>query len=211
MKRVMIFLAIILSFVTISKSQNKSDIFTTKTLVWYGLDFSKAKLVGTFSEMGSAGMKSGLDMKTKYFKGWNDLFFSESKKFNLQKTFRKDDIKFDLSVIENRNSQVDENSILGYNTITLTNDDIQNIVSSYNSNAKEGIGLVFIVENFNNIKSDAFASIFVTFFDINSKKVLLTDKLVTKPAGIGLRNYWAGAIYKMLKEIEEQKYNQWRK
>jgi trans-2-enoyl-CoA reductase len=83
------------------------------------------------------------------------------------------------------------------------------MVNNYKGDVKkEGIGLSFIVENFN--KGSQMATVYVTFFDIASKKVLISEKLSGKAMGIGMRNYWAGAIKAMLKQIDLTEYKNWK-
>ena len=51
----------------------------------------------------------------------------------------------------------------------------------------------------------------VAFFDISTKKILLTQLMIGKPTGAGLRNYWIGAIYDILKQIDNYQYRKWVK
>jgi hypothetical protein len=76
-------------------------------------------------------------------------------------------------------------------------------------NKKEGLGLSFIIESFD--KPNARASLWVVFFDIESKKILLSKHCVGKPVGFGIRNYWAGAIRHIMNEIRYCKYRKWNK
>jgi len=39
----------------------------------------------------------------------------------------------------------------------------------------------------------------VTFFDIQTKQVLLTEKIDGKAGGYGFRNFWEGAYFKVMK------------
>lgn len=45
------------------------------------------------------------------------------------------------------------------------------------------------------------ATFFFVFFDNETMEIIDTLKVVSKPNGIGLRNYWAGAYYRGLSEI----------
>ncbi|HEY4155544.1 MAG TPA: hypothetical protein VGM24_08950, partial [Puia sp.] len=60
-------------------------------------------------------------------------------------------------------------------------------------------------------KSDKAIAIWVAFVDINSKKVLLTDRVEGKVGmGFGFRNYWATGIKSVLEQIEKKKYKEWK-
>jgi len=46
---------------------------------------------------------------------------------------------------------------------------------------------------------------------MKTKEVLIAERLMSKPAGVGLRNFWAGAIHRTMKEIRDSRYMVWRK
>ena len=85
---------------------------------------------------------------------------------------------------------------------SITETDVQKIISDYKSD-KDGYGLVFVVESFN--KTAVQGAIWVTYFDIKSKKVVFTTKLTSKPMGFGLRNFWAGSVYGIMKLAQHDK------
>jgi hypothetical protein len=41
--------------------------------------------------------------------------------------------------------------------------------------------------------------------------VLLAERMVGVPVGFGLRNYWAGGLYAVLKQIRKTEYKAWQK
>ncbi len=59
-----------------------------------------------------------------------------------------------------------------------------------------------------NCKTNSY--IYVAFFDIATQKVILTENFKEIPMGIGVRNYWAGAILKVFKLVEREKMNEWK-
>lgn len=181
-------------------------------MVWYGLDFSQAKFVGEFTNIGDTPNGSGNELKNKHIPSWNTLILNEPNKFTVRKSFRKSNVYNDLSIVNDRNSKVNADKITSYNTYKFENDviTVNSIISEYKGGDKtEGLGVVFIVESFDKMAN--MATIHVTFFDIASKKVLLSEKIVEKPsAGIGVRNYWASALAKIFKEIDANKISQWQ-
>lgn len=54
------------------------------------------------------------------------------------------------------------------------------------------------------------AVVYVTVFDIKTKNVLILERMVGKPMGIGLRNFWAGAMKHVIKQITTDYYNLWK-
>src|SRR5688572_33366063 len=71
-------------------AQDKSKVFSSTEMVWYGMDFTKATFVGQFDQGMGAAPANGLDMKNKYIPAWNNLIAGEQKKFDLCRAFRKD-------------------------------------------------------------------------------------------------------------------------
>ena len=67
---------------------------------------------------------------------------------------------------------------------------------------------MFIMESMN--KASAQASMYVTFIDLASGKVLLTERMTAKAAGFGFRNYWAKTVYEVLDDIKKSKYKEWK-
>ena len=183
-------------------SQTTKDIFTLDQLTWYGLDFSKAKMVG------SEGFKKPSEIKSKLFNDWNNTIITESIKFDLKRFFRKATVTNELGLVEKRNQTVDVDNLVTNNTYTLELSEVDKIISEYKTDKKEGIGVVFIIESFD--KTIAKGTMYVTFFSLATKKVLLTEKMTGKAGGAGLKGYWLGSVFNVLKQIDEGKYKEWK-
>jgi hypothetical protein len=107
------------------------------------------------------------------------------------------------------NSKIDVDACMVFNEGKIERNEIDGMVKKYVPDVKkEGIGCSFIIENFN--KGTQTADFYVTFFDIASKKVLVCEKMSCKAAGIGMRNYWAGAIKAALKQIDATEWKNWK-
>ena len=92
----------------------------------------------------------------------------------------------------------------------ISESDINNIVENYNfSNINQKIVLVFIVERLDKPKEQAV--FWVTLINSRTKEIILTERMIGKPRGFGFRNYWAGAVYDIIKQIKKKKYKEWRK
>jgi hypothetical protein len=77
---------ILIAFAIPCFSQNAEDLFKASptTIHWLGIDFSKVRLVGDFSQFASAGTKSSVEVKNKYFPAWNRLVLDEREKFDVK-------------------------------------------------------------------------------------------------------------------------------
>ncbi len=204
MKKLILILALVLYFAPTAFSQNVTNIFNLSSCTWYGLDFSKVKLIG------SEGFNDTQAIKDQFFSSWNYLVLNEPEKYNIGKAFNKQNVDYYLDVINERNKlpEIDD-LVTADNNYSISEDEVKSIISEYRSEGKSGMGIVFIMESFNKYIEEG--TMWVTFFDIESRKVLFADKLSGKAGGFGFRNYWAKTYYNVIKEVEKKKYKQWRK
>lgn len=170
------------------------DIFLTDEITFFGLDFSSCRLIGTH------GFTNPADICNRYFKAWNSLFYKEQVKFNLHSFFIKKSVRYNSIIVESRNKVDDPYSIRIMDNYEIPSEKIEEIIGEYNTTGLEaGIGVVFIVESLNSIiKKGIFH---LVYFDIANRKALLDIKLSGKPFGLGIRNFWMGAVYDVLKQI----------
>ena len=187
------------------------DVFNSKSIVWYGLNFSEARMIGQFDQAMGAGPATSSDLKNKWIPGWNALIQTEQKNYKIKEAFQKDDVFYDVTPTDKQNYDINNNELMSFNSYVFK--DAQKtanaIVSKLSGSQKtEGIGVTFIVESFN--KSSDEAVIYVTVFDIKTKNILILERMVGKPMGIGLRNFWAGAVKHVIKQITTDYYSKWR-
>jgi hypothetical protein len=175
----------------INAQLNTSDIFEVNEITWYGLDFSNVRLIGAI------GFKDPEKIKSYYFDAWNSLIIYEPNKYKLDKFFHKDSVKQYLGIVTDRNTLPNLDKLVTETEYSFGAEKVMQIISEYDSGEKEGVGLVFIVESLN--KYEEKAIIWVTFFNIETKQVLLTEKLDGKAEGYGFRNFWAGAYHRVMK------------
>jgi hypothetical protein len=176
-------------------AQGYSQSIADKSMTFFGVDFSKAKMIG------GDGFKDPADVKLK-FTAWNGLFKSEADKYDLYKPFKKDKIDFDFTNVESRNQAVKTEGLITNNDYSITPAQVESIVRSYDTKGKTGLGCVFVVESFD--KSRVAGYIYVVLFDISSKKILVNKRMEEKPGGFGLKNYWAKAILETIEDSQSQ-------
>jgi hypothetical protein len=198
----------LLFLVVALKAQDKSKVYSASEIVWFGMDFTKAKFVGQFDQGMGAMPATGGDMKNKWIPQWNNLVASEQQNFDFKKALDKD-IYYDIATMNSLNSKIDPDKCMDVNPGKISKADVEAAVKHYSSdNKKEGVGLAFLVENFN--KGAQVADVYVTFFDIASKKVLICEKMSGAAKGIGMRNYWAGAIKTIIKDLGNGTFKSWK-
>jgi hypothetical protein len=201
-----VLLVVLLFTTSTSQAQSVQDVFTTKQLTWYGLDFSLAKFVGEFNMISAANPKDATQVRDVLMDDWNDIIVREKTKYDLRKFYKKDEVLTNLAPVQTLNDKIDTDIIMAQNApAALEEEKIQAALKKYGSASQGGIGLVFVVESFN--KDEELGTIHITFFDTKSNKILLIKRLQTKPGGFGLRNYWVRTAYEAMNESSKN----WKK
>ena len=80
----------------------------------------------------------------------------------------------------------------------ITDADIAEMVKSFKLDAREGMGLVFVMDRL--VKNQAVGCMYVVFFDIPSRKVIRSERVCGRAGGAGFRNYW----FRPVKETVER-------
>lgn len=209
MKKTIILFA--LSFVVaISNAQTAKDFFNSSSKVtWLGLDFSNAQLVGEFSQFADAGSNSTDEVKDKYFPAWNNFFYTEADKYNVSDMIRNSDVDLDIEMIMELNKNADSKKLRTYDAKRYSEEDIKSFVKKYDLKGKSGLGLVLINETLN--KNEEMAYYHFVVIDMASKKVLFQERMIGKPGGFGLKNYWAKSFYNVMADVEKKYFKKWGK
>ena len=178
-----------------------SKVIAAQKIDWYGLDFSRAKMIGP------EGFRNPDAPVIKIHYGWNNTTKSESSKYDPGKFIGKT-ANIDFDVCNARNKKITEEGLVINEEYHLLPKDIQEIVNEYPKKIDGNIGLVFIKEAFN--KTEEKGYIWVTFFDEKTGQVLVTERVPGNASGFGFRNYWLGAVYNVLKNTKKL-YKEWVK
>ena len=186
------------------QAQTVKDIFSPSTPITYlGIDYSKAKLIGDAAA-------DAYDIKNHLYSAMNQVVVNEPKKYDFNKALDKTTVTPEISITEAQNATSVMDSIKSSNP-----DDFQRfsaatiskMIDSYDFKGKKGIGLVFVMEAMS--KSQEKGAVWVTFVNMDSKKVLFTERVLGKPGGFGFRNYWVHVILDVLEDIQKTYYKKW--
>ena len=183
MKKIFFVLTLSVSYFTFAQESNE--------ITWFGLDFSKAKLIG------SVGFSDPSQIQSYYFNTWNSVVIAEKEKYNISKYYIKPTVKVNLDIAKARNAKVVASSLVTDNSYSISEKDVETVVKNYKSNTG-GEGLLMVVESFS--KTDELAYIYVVRFDTKTGKILEIKKQTGKPGGFGIRNYWLGSILTVMKK-----------
>jgi len=197
------FLLVLIGFSAFSQV----DVFNTKDMVFYGLDFTKAR----FDENGgTTAFVTPASMQDKYFPALNELMIKERKKYDVAKSYRKENVEYFFDMADDYNSDFDiyESFVDDDAMVKLSRELIDEVVAKYKDDTHSGLGLVYVVDLVNHQRN--IITIQVAFFDIDTGKTLLVKKVRGEMKGFSIRNYYAGGIYRVIKQSGDF-YKKWRK
>lgn len=188
---------------TLKEFFNSSEI----TVTYLGIDFTKARLINSVTA-------NPTDIKNRIYRSINDVVLNEPKKFDFKEPFHKSNISSDLTAMHARNEKVNAEEIVSSNSddfFRLKESDMAATAKSLNISGKKGIGIFFVYEAMKSIeKGDDLAAVWTVLIDMETKKVLLSERFEVKARGFGFRNIWASAIKATLDEIDKKKYKEWK-
>jgi hypothetical protein len=186
-KTVLLLLAACVSMITNAQQEDLKEI---RELTFFGVDFSLAKVYGA-TETPREFLVA--------FEGINDLLRKEERKYDPSKLFGKKNIVTTLSMAYDLINEINEDDIkTDRNDYILTREDIKEQVRSYNTGDETGYGAILIAGLLNKGKKEAVYDIVV--FDIETRGIITDKKITAKAGGIGLRNYWAGSVHRVMEK-----------
>lgn len=185
-------------------AQKAKDIFSPDiALTYFGVDFSEARVIGEPATKAA-------DMPG-YFAAINNLVVTDTKKYDLPAVFQRSSVAVDITAVNKKNASINTAAVKSSNVndfSRLKKEDVYKIIKGYDWGNHTGIGVLFIVNGMSS--ANKAASMYVTFFDIASKKVLLTEEMTGANGGFGFRNRWATTVYNVLNKIQKTKYKEWK-
>ncbi len=206
MKKSLILIATLLISSHLFAQHTMADLFNGKAnVVFLGVDYTQAKYIG------KVGFTDPDAIKNQHIVSWNTLIESESKKFSLAGPLKIKSDKYQSEVDDmvKLNKNVDVAGNITETEYSISEEQVRKHVSKYNLSEKDGIGVVYVAESLNKT-SERFTA-WVTFLDLSTRKILLTERIEAKAGGIGFRNFWAGGVYNINKAIGSKYYKQWSK
>ncbi len=161
----------------------------TDTVIWAGLDYSMVRMYGT------EDFKDPAAIFPDYFDKWNALFLQE--RINTLGAVTGKKVVPDTEHIAERNKLATTNQVIRQDgdfvgASDITPKDIADAVRSYKLSETSGLGLVFIVDRL--VKSQARGAVYVVYFDVATRNVLVSQRVIAKASGVSFRNYWFGVI-----------------
>lgn len=180
-----------------------ADFLKTREILWVGINFAKSKFT-------REGFDFNQETLQHHLQEWNKLILNDQKKYDIRMSFRKPIMKYDLSVVTKLNKSLKVNDIL---TLFISSqhvhsdEQMNNYAASLELPATLPYALMFVVESFDTTVKTA--AIWVVITKTDTHEVVLCEKFLKKPAGIGLRNYWARTFYNVFYDIQSDAFRRW--
>jgi hypothetical protein len=159
------------------------------TVIWAGLDYSMVRMYGT------QDFKDPDAIFSHYLDAWNALFLQERIK-TISSILNKK-VEPDTEHMAERNKIATTGQVIREDgdfveTSHITSQDIADAVRSYKLSEQSGLGLVFIVDRL--VKSQGRGAVYLVFFDVSTRQVIASERVIAKAKGVAFRNYWFGVI-----------------
>ena len=171
---------------------DQADTKASAGMTWLGVDFSHVHIVGDYRMF-----ETTPDFAQKI----NDLIYVETDKFDIAGLLKRRSVAYNVKYFEEKNKN--STPIEATKNPGFTDEKILEIVADNKPAGGSGQGAFFIAESLNKQTSEGIFHLVIV--NLNDNKVIRTEKLIGEPRGFGLRNYWAGAIYDIIKDKRDQK------
>lgn len=168
--------------ISMLSAQNNEEIYA------YGVDYSYAKVYAA---------DESVEQFAKAFENINMLIITEPEKYDFSRIIGK---RVEV-VIEPMLKVVTTSDYTNLKSLDSTYEEPKyaDIIKNYNLSQTEGIGLVMVAKVLNKPMSKATYELIT--FDIATRDILSKREVTGKAGGFGLRNYWAGSIYNVIKSV----------
>lgn len=180
-----------------------ADFLTTREILWVGINFSKAKFTRN-------GFDFTQEILQHYFHEWNMLILNDQKKYDIRMSFRKPVMQYNLSTVTKLNKSLKSNDIIVKNISSknvYSDEQMLEYASQLELPDTLPYSLMFVVESFDSMVKTA--AIWVVITKTETHEVVLCEKFLKKPGGIGVRNYWARTIYNVFYDIQAGAFLRW--
>lgn len=181
MKRLLTVLLCTLGITALS-AQNNEKVYV------YGIDYSYAKVFAA---------DESVEQFATAFESINMLIITEPEKYDFSRILGKR-VDVVLEPILKVVSSCDYADLKTLNN-SYEEPEYAEIVKNYELPQTEGIGFILIAKVLN--KPMTKASYELITFDIATREILTEREVSGKAGGFGLRNYWAGSVYDIIKKV----------
>lgn len=178
-----------LGAVSVQAQQCSKCISADAAITFLGIDYTFLNFGGTLDQPEEKVIDT-------YVPAWNDLFVTESSKYNIGKMYGLSRLSYDVKFFEGSNKKIG-NINSAYKELSqaalakhITAINFKTVTTPY--------AMFLIAGDYN--KPALTARHYVVLYNIQAGKIEVLEEFATKPQGFGFRNYWAGSFYAVFKE-----------
>lgn len=153
----------------------------------YGVDFSEVRVAGAYETN---------DYFVRAFVGINGLFVAEPKKYDFSKTLGVP-VEPCIQVMTKITREMDTSS-MRTETPEISPAKTEDMIAGYTLPQENGVGMILIARLLD--KHEGEGTFDVVLFDIATRKPLFVKRVTKEASGNGLRNYWANAVYDIVRD-----------
>lgn len=164
-------------------------------IFWLGLDFSKIRI--------KLGIAPRAQYTEPFLKDCNDFILSEKGMFGF---FYHFNFIIDTGIVSNRNNRINFPAIYNRPGNTLPLDSIRSMLKEMNF-LHDGIGFIIFVTEMN--KETESITFYPTFFDLQTKTILLCLKETGEAGGVGMAHHWTRPIVEFSENLIKK--DNWKK
>lgn len=171
--------------------QSSNALKEVRSITFYGIDYSQVRVYGA--------QESPSQFKVA-FGEINELFLSQPKKFDVSKFTGKQVEAVSLETVNLINGKINVHDIeTTQSNYTLDAAQITKAIQQLPIAQKPGVGMVLVAKLLSKVTN--YGSYQAVYFNTETKEIIDSTPLNGKAGGFGLRNFWAGSVYKALKTI----------
>jgi hypothetical protein len=173
--------------VEVINNEGKEIVKQAEAINWYGLDLSMASLTN------GKKSKDGELIRDTYCPAWITYFNDKIPPEKLEKrSYFGKKVIYDPVSVQDRYKLLDTETWVTHYEKNINEEQIKDLIKSYELQEKEGIGCVLIVDNLNKPKERTTA--YLTFFDIKSREIYWLIKSKAKADGWGMTGFWGQGL-----------------
>lgn len=198
-----LFIPLFLCFTSLAQESEYtySSIFE-KEVEFMGLNFSKAKFIGT------THFTSGKILTEGYMNYWNDYVTNHYHKNNINNALGIDEMINRNSICSNSYKKIDSYALITDDPYRLRSDQVQECIDELEYDPVKKIGICFVIESFNfNAQT---MTVWFTLVDMKANQVFFQKKLTTSVSKGKDRDLWANGITKFINKTLNNSSKSWK-
>ena len=177
-------------------------------VAFLGIDLSEAKFIGDEIDW------PGVDFIKSINPAWNNLLAYDLRKYRILPRalrLKSESVEYyhNICTIHNNELTFKDAIVPVWQSEGLNDDKIQLTLNTYDFAGLTGVGLMILIESFD--AKNKIGRMTFTFLDLDTHKIIYSEKMSGFPGGTGPRKYWVETVHDVISQVQEIKYKEWKK